>query len=67
MSAWPNWEADEMMKEIESDWESEPTDCMTRAEWLAELEAERQAHAESRMYFWVKGCSKHLWTSWEAL
>ena len=55
MSNWPNWEADEMMKEIESEWESEPTDCMTRAEWLAELEAERQAHAESRMYYWLRG------------
>lgn len=46
----------EQEREIEADWEeSEPTDCMTRAEWLAELEAERIAHAESRMYFWIKG------------
>ena len=62
---WPNWEADEMMKEAESD--SETIETMTREEWLAELEAERQALSESRMYYWIKGCSKHLWSSWEAL
>ena len=62
---WPNWEADEMMKEAESD--SETIETMTREEWLAELEAERQAHAESRMYYWIRGCSKHLWSSWEVL
>ena len=57
----------EQEREIESDWELQPTDCMTREEWLAELEAERQALAESRMYYWIKGCSKHLWSSWEVL
>lgn len=62
---WPNWEADEMMKEAESD--SETAEIVTREEWLAELEAERKAHAESRMYYWIRGCSKHLWSSWEAL
>ena len=45
----------EQEREIEAGWESEPTDCMTREEWMAELEAERQAHAESRMYYWLRG------------
>jgi hypothetical protein len=45
----------EQEREAEAGWGSEPTDCMTREEWLAELEAERQAHAESRMYYWLKG------------
>lgn len=62
---WPNWEADEMMKEADSG--SETIETVSREEWLAELEAERQAHAESRMFFWIRGCSKHLWSSWEAL
>lgn len=57
----------EQEREIEAGWESEPADCMTRAEWLEELEAERQALSESRMYYWIRGCSKHLWSSWEVL